>query len=167
MRRVGELLGEWAARMHLGDTQIARWRAAGWLHDVLRDADADTLRAEVPQAYAALPAAFLHGPAAAARLEAEGIEDAPLLDAIRFHTLGDPGLDRLGLALIAADYLEPGRSDRPVWRSSLRARMPDAFDDVIRAVIADKLRCGLEREEPLTPGMIALWNAVADRARSH
>ena len=38
-----------------------------------------------------------------------GIESPALLDAVRFHTTGTPGLSREGLALFVADYSEPGR----------------------------------------------------------
>lgn len=166
MKRVSALLGEWANRFGLDAREVAKWRAAGWLHDTLRDAEPETLRPNLSSQFAELPDSFLHGPAAAERLAVEGVDDPSLLDAIRFHTLGDPRLDRLGLALIAADYLEPGRPGRPLWRSSLRARMPAAFEAGVSAVVGDKLYRALEREEPIRPEMIALWNELTSRAHT-
>ena len=54
--------------------------------------------------------------------------------AVAFHTLGHPGLDTAGVALYAADFLEPGRAVRADWRASLRGRMPDELDDVVLEV---------------------------------
>src|SRR5690606_8536042 len=47
MKRVATLLEEWAHRLELGEAETLRWAAAGWLHDVLRDKDHETLRGEV------------------------------------------------------------------------------------------------------------------------
>lgn len=161
MERVAALLGEWAERMDLAPAESARWRAAGWLHDALRDAPAERLLPWVRGPLARLPAAFLHGPAAASRLEAEGCLDAELLDAIRFHTLAHPSLGRLGRALIAADFLEPGRKARPRWRAALRARVPAEFDAVVRDVVRAKLERGLEAAHPLGIELVQLWNVLA------
>ncbi len=80
--------------------------------------------------FAELPGRLLHGPAAAARLAHEGVDDDDLLRAVAFHTLGHPELDTAGVALYAADFLEPGRASRADWRASLRRRMPDQLDEV-------------------------------------
>lgn len=164
MARVAALMDEWAGALQLNETDRRRWRAAAWLHDTLRDADQESLRPEVGAPFDTLPASFLHGPAAAARLERAGAHDSDLLDAIRYHTLGDARLGQLGLALIAADYLEPGRPTQTLWRSTLRVRMPHAFDAVLREVVRDKLWRGLDRAYPLRPEMIALWNRLASDA---
>jgi HD superfamily phosphohydrolase YqeK len=161
--RVAALLGEWAARAGLPAAEQARCRATGWLHDALRDADGATLRPLVDSPFRDLPDGFLHGPAAAARLEAEGVDDAELLEAVRYHTLGRPGLGRLGRLLMVADYLEPGRPQHPGWRAMLRARMPEALDDVFAAVIQRRMRAGLERRHPIRPEMMAMWNELVER----
>jgi HD superfamily phosphohydrolase YqeK len=108
-----------------------------------------------------LPPSFLHGPATAGRLEAEGCLDSELLDAIRYHTLGHRSLARLGRALIAADFLEPGRKARARWRAALRARAPAAFDPVVREVLRAKLERGLEGGQPLGIELVELWNVLA------
>lgn len=53
---------------------------------------------------------LLHGPAAAelARDELD-VEDAEILDAVRVHTVGGPGMGPLALALYVADKIEPTR----------------------------------------------------------
>lgn len=159
--RVVRLLDRWAAALGLGEGDRTRWRAAGWLHDALRDAPAASLRPLLPADLAALPAPLLHGPAAAERLREEGVADAPLLDAIRYHTVGHPSLDRLGRALYLADYLEPGRTFAPLRNAVLRARLPEAFDAVLREVVAERLGHQLETGRPLRPESVAFWNALA------
>lgn len=163
MARVAALLGEWAAREGLPAAEQARWRAMGWLHDALRDADGAALRPLVGDAFRDLPGGFLHGPAAAARLEAEGVEDVELLEAIRYHTLGKPGLGRLGRFLMAADYIEPGRPQHPGWRAMLRARMPEALEEVFATVIERRMRASLERRHAIRPEMMAMWNELVER----
>jgi HD superfamily phosphohydrolase YqeK len=133
MRRVAGLMREWATALGLSDDDVARWTAAGYLHDALRDADGEALREEVPEAYRALPGKLLHGPAAAERLRAE--LDPELRNAIRAHTLGSPEFGTLGRALYLADFLEPGRRFSPEWTESLRRRMPRDMDGVLREVV--------------------------------
>ena len=130
MIRVSNLMREWAVVRAECEDEVVRWAALGHLHDVLRDGDPAGLRAMVDDEFAELPGKLLHGPAAAGRLAREGVEDDGLLRAVAFHTLGHPGLDTAGVALYAADFLEPGRAVRAEWRASLRGRMPDEMDDV-------------------------------------
>lgn len=162
--RVAALMDEWASGYGLEPAARARWRAAGWLHDALRDADPDTLRDRLRPPFDDLPASALHGPAVAERLRAEGVADEALLAAIAYHTLGHPNFERLGTALYLADYLEPGRAFAPAWRASLRARMPDATERVLPKVAAARIRFLLASGLPLRPETVAFWNAVAGRA---
>lgn len=54
---------------------------------------------------------LLHGFAAAWILQDEySVTDQSLLNAVRYHTTGHPLLDKAGLVLFSADYMEPGRS---------------------------------------------------------
>lgn len=84
----------------------------------------------VDDGFAELPGKLLHGPAAAGWLAREGVGDDGLLRAVAFHTIGHPELDTAGVALYAADFLEPGRAVRAEWRASLRQRMPGELDEV-------------------------------------
>ncbi len=163
-RRVVALLDDWACRFGFDPAERRRWRAAGWLHDALRDADPTSLRARVPAWARDLPGPLLHGPAAAARLEAEGVRDRAVLDAVAYHTLGHPDLGRLGRALYLADFLEPGRAFEPARRAALRARMPDAFDEVLVEVAAARIMHLIESRRPVRPESLAFWNSlVAER----
>lgn len=162
MARVADLLGGWAAGLGLGTTDVVRWRAAGHLHDALRDADPDALRIRVPPALQGLPGPLLHGPAAAERLRIDGVEDGALLSAVAHHTVGSPHLGVLGRALYAADFLEPGRTFRVEWREGLRARMPGDLDDVVRAIVGSRLEHQIERGRPLLSSTVAFWNRMVE-----
>lgn len=159
--RVADLMGTWAEALGLGRAEVVRWRAAGVLHDALRDADPEALRPRVAPGLQDLPAFVLHGPAAAERLRIDGVKDGSFLRAVAYHTLGNAGLDDLGVALYAADFLEPGRDLRNGWRRELRARMPEAFTDVVREILAGRIAHLLETARPVRSETMAFWNSVS------
>lgn len=161
MRRVSELLGDWADALDLRPHEKVRWRAAGYLHDALRETSPDELRPMVPPALRGLAGKLLHGPAAAARLRAEGIADEAFLTAVAYHTLGHPDLDDMGRALFIADYIEPGRRYEPAWLATLRARMPAGRDAVLREVLRARIDRQLREGRPMRPETVAFWNAVS------
>ncbi|HEV7590698.1 MAG TPA: HD domain-containing protein [Longimicrobium sp.] len=163
MARVAGLMRAWASALGLPADQVARWSAAGYLHDALRDAPADELRPHVPADFRELPGKLLHGPAAAARLE--GQADDELLDAIRCHTLGCPRFGTLGRALYLADFLEPGRTFLPGWTESLRRRMPDEMDAVLREVVDARIGHVEENGGILHPETKAFHAQVQAEAR--
>lgn len=162
--RVAELLDAWAEQAGLSEEDRGRWRAAGYLHDALRDAAPRSLEPLVSGDLADLPGSLLHGPAVATRLRREGVDDEELLGAVAFHTIGDAGMGPLGRALYAADFLEPGRTYRVEGREELCARAAADLDavtlEVARLRIAHLLRKGLR----LHPRTVAFWNALVDGA---
>jgi HD superfamily phosphohydrolase YqeK len=152
--RVAALLDEWAGTLGLSDEERIRWRAAGWLHDALRDAPADELRDQVPASLRSLGGKLLHGPAAAVRL-----------CAITYHTIGHPDFDELGRALFIADHIEPGRRHEPAKLAGLRARMPAAVDDVLRQVLHMRMSQQVREGRPIRSETAAFWNVVNGGAR--
>lgn len=158
--RVAALMGSWAEAMGLPQPEQLRWRAAGWLHDALRDAEPATLRELLPPKSVDLPGPLLHGPAAAVRLRADGVTDLELLYAIAYHTVGSSQFGLLGQALYLADTLEPGRNFDPAWTAALRARVPGEFDAVLREVVAERLGHQLELCRPLRPESVDFWNSL-------
>lgn len=163
MAGVAALLNEWASALALPDPDRERWRAAAWLHDSLRTAPRGELLPLVPPEFRDLPARVLHGPAAAARLRADGVVDEPLLLAIAHHTLGHPDFDVLGQALYAADFLEPGRTFDPLLRATMRARMPAAMGDIVPEIVRLRLIHLLRSGRRIRPETLAFWNALAKR----
>jgi len=162
MARVAELLDTWARQAGLSEDERGRWRAAGWLHDVLRDAPASELRPLVPEELANLPGPLLHGPAAAERLRDAGVTDEEFLVAVAFHTLGDAGFGALGKALYAADFLEPGRSFSFQGRADLCARAPRELDAVALEVARARIGHLVARGRPLHPRSTGFWNALVE-----
>jgi predicted HD superfamily hydrolase involved in NAD metabolism len=60
---------------------------------------------------------LLHGPVAAELARRElGVEDDEVLEAVRAHTTGKPGMEPLALALYVADKIEPARDYPSVER---------------------------------------------------
>jgi HD superfamily phosphohydrolase YqeK len=131
--RVAALMESWARALGLPDAEVQRWSAAAWLHDALREANPDELRAVVGAEFRELPGKILHGPAAADRLA--GHADDEIRDAIRYHTLGSARWGRLGRALYLADFMEPGRTWDPEYTAALRARMPHEMDAILSEVV--------------------------------
>lgn len=164
MNRVAELMAAWAVELDLSEDEQNRWKVAGLAHDLLRDADPDTLRMHLPPTLADLPDPILHGPAVAERLRLGGVEDGELLTAVAYHTIGDARFGRLARALYAADFLEPGRSFMSDWRAERRVRMPSDFDAVVRDVASLRLRNLIERGSAVLPGTLAFWNTIVREA---
>lgn len=162
MARVAALLDAWGVALGLPEEERVRWAAVAWLHDALRSADPEALRARVPAAMSALPGLLLHGPAAAERLRGDGVRDGDLLRAIAYHTLGHARLGALGRALYAADFLEPGRDLLNEWRSALRERMPGALTDVVREVLGARIAHLVGRGSTLRPETVEFWNSLAE-----
>ena len=165
MERVAALLSSWGEAYGLEEGERLRWAALGYLHDAVREDDPETLRPRVPPAFAHLPGKLLHGPAAAERLRMEGVEDGEFLNAVAFHTLGHPRLARMGRALYAADFLEPGRDLLNAWRAELRERMPGELDTVVRQVLRARIGHLVELGSPLRPETVAFWNALTGLGR--
>jgi HD superfamily phosphohydrolase YqeK len=158
IERVAALLADWAIAMGVDDREAAAWYDAARWHDALRDAPEDQLRTLVPDG--PYPEPMLHGPAAAARLEAEGERRAGVLDAVRYHTMGCARWDRTGRALYMADFLEPGREWGLADRAFLTAHVPDDFDGVFRQVVRHRLESALRQGNVLYAESVELWNSV-------
>lgn len=159
--RVTALLERWAADMRVGGAEARTWRDAGLLHDALRDADDALLRSLAGGTFGTdAPVEILHGPAAAERLRRDGESRADLLDAVRYHTVGHGGWDRVGQALYMADFLEPGRKFMQVDRAWLAAQVPNDFAGVFRQAVRMRLEWSLREGKQLYPPTVALWNAV-------
>ena len=163
VERVADLLGEWGQAWELPSREVTRWRAAGMLHDALRDEDPAQLLPLVPTTFRELPPLLIHGPAAAARLGEEGVDDQELLLALSWHSLGHPEMERLGRALYMADFLEPGRSFRREWRAGLRGKVPEQPRAVLREVVRNRVGWSMDQGHPLRPETVAFWNDLVGR----
>ncbi len=85
---------------------------------------------------------LLHGPVAAELARQElGVEDGEVLEAIREHTTGRPGMGPLSLVLYVADKIEPAR-DYPSVENLRRLARRD-----LRAAAAESLRRSIAHNE--------------------
>ncbi len=162
MARVAGLMREWATARGGSRRDIVRWTATGALHDALRDEDHEILRSRVSPRFRGLPGKVLHGPAVAARLRDEGVVDEEILQAISYHTLGSASFGALGMALFAADFLEPGRELKAKWRRALRERAAGELESVVREILAARIGYLVKRGRPLREETVEFWNAMSE-----
>ena len=111
--RVAET-AERLAEIH--DLDPKKARLAGLLHDAAREVGKEELLRVAEEDDLAVGdfeherPMLLHGPVAAELARRElGVKDGEILDAVRAHTTGEPGMGALALTLFVADKVEPGR----------------------------------------------------------
>jgi predicted HD superfamily hydrolase involved in NAD metabolism len=150
-RRAAHVLGvaRMAARLaarYGADAEKAE-TAALW-HDWFRSASVSELDALVDR-YGVNPALkgdanLSHGKIAAAFMERElGVEDAEVLDAVRYHTTGRAGMSALEKILYVADAAEPSRDYAGV--AELREAAWRDLDEACTTALENTLRLLCER----------------------
>lgn len=159
IERVAALIGRWADQRRVAPPEAARWCRAAWLHDALRDAAPERLRALAPEW--AGPAQLAHGPAAASAAAAAGETDLGVLDAVRYHSIGYAGWDDVGRMLYCADYLEPGRTFEAALRRELAERLPADPIGVLLEVARRRLIWLVGAGWRLPQETVEFWNALA------
>lgn len=128
--KTAELLAE-----HTRAADPGQARLAGLLHDCGK----------------AEGSALSHAPLGAVIARDEyGITDPEILQAIRWHTTGRPGMTELEKIIFIADYIEPGR-DRAPRLSELRKLAYEDLDKTIVCILEDTLsylrNCGASIDE--------------------
>lgn len=140
---------------------------AGLLHDVARELPLDTMKS-----FAAADGCpfrpweieypvLLHGRAGAviARNEA-GIENEAILDAVRDHTTGKPGMGVIARIVYVSDYLEPGRQFHAGnERESVLARN---LHEIMLHVTEQKLRMQARKGRTVIEPVAALYNEIRE-----
>ena len=157
LERVGELMATWARALDRSERDLHRWRAAGLLHDALKDRDAHELRILAGVDW---PRPLLHGPAIAGRLRREGVKDDELLLALSHHSVGHPSFRALGECLYLADFLDPGRPFRRRRRAALLERLPEERREVLVETVALKLGHLLSERHTILDVSLRFWNRL-------
>ena len=96
---------------------------------------------------------LLHGPLAAELARRDfGVEDEEILEAVRVHTVGKPGMSLLAMILYVADKIEPGRDYPSVehLRELAERDLRKATAGVLRRVV----EYNEEREHPTHPATL-------------
>lgn len=113
---IGRVVVEGRRLAQIHEVSPTRVQAAALGHDLYRHLDDAALLAEAtaleiePSVTEAAVPILLHGPIAAARAERDwGIADPDVLEAIRCHTTGAPGMSAIALTLFLADKVEPAK----------------------------------------------------------
>jgi predicted HD superfamily hydrolase involved in NAD metabolism len=106
--------------------------------------------------------ALLHGRAASVLLATDfGVTDRSVLDAIRHHTFGSPGLDQLGKILFVSDKIEPGRID---YDGAQRKKILESdLDGMVRLVLEDNIRYLEERGKAVSMDTLAMLEEIEGR----
>lgn len=140
---------------------------AGLLHDACKHLKKDAYLAEAEKW--ALPISdaarqhpvLLHGPLAAEEAWHDlGLYFDDLYHALYWHTTGTPGLNRLGLALIIADFSEPNR-DYPEAAKARALLHTRGFHEALRFV-ADTKFAFVQKKSVIDPETAAFHAWVMD-----
>ena len=134
----------------------AKARLAGLLHDVARETDGDELLRIA--AKNSLPVGdperekpmLLHGPVAAELAEIDlEMRDEAVLEAVRVHTTGAPGMGPLSLVVFVADKIEPGREGD--WVEELRELAEKDLGEAARASLESSISFNEGRGRAIHP----------------
>ena len=100
---------------------------------------------------------LLHGHAAAEWARAElAVADEGVLDAVRYHTTGRPGMGPLEMVLLVADYSEPGRTFPEA--AVVREAAAKSLQDACLLSLDARLRYLLDRRLPIHPRTVEARN---------
>lgn len=115
---------------------------AGLAHDICKDYDDKAILALVKKDRLPLDDVekkhnnTLHGRAAAVLLQTKYyLDDEEILEAIRYHTFGHPGMGDLAKILYIADKIEPGRTHIPAGYMDMHE--DDTLDEFIISVLQE------------------------------
>lgn len=163
--RVAALSRELCSRFGLDP---ARGYLAGIAHDICKAyADRMLIRLAAQDSVPITPIeqdkpSLLHGRAAAVILRTEfGVADGSVLDAVRYHTFGAPGLDDLGKIVFVADKMEPGRTGID---PAFRKRILDAdLVEMTRLVLEDNIRYLHAKGKEVSAGSMGMLEELGGR----
>jgi predicted HD superfamily hydrolase involved in NAD metabolism len=135
--------------------------AAAWAHDLWRERSGEELLARARSLGVPISPLeerqplLLHGPVAASELCAEGWSPE-VVEAVRVHTTGAPGMGPVAAALYVADKIEPGRS-YPGVSSLRRAAEEMSLTEAVLQVLQSELQYRIVRRQPLHPWAVAAY----------
>ena len=155
--------------LHGLDPDVCAAAATG--HDIFRHLAPEELLArsldagiEVSEVERAAPI-ILHGPLAARYAASElGVAHPAILQAIRFHTTCHEGLDGEGLAVFAADKIEPAKLERDPGLAPIADAAQRDLREAAALFLERRMRKQLKRGDLLHPLSAAARNAFRREA---
>ena len=104
---------------------------------------------------------LLHGPVGAESLRRDdGIDDAELLEAVRWHSTGHPNLGALGKLVFIADKLDPRKIAAYPYQPELRRMAEEDLAQAVLEFLCRESARRLERREPVHPASVEAINAL-------
>jgi len=143
-----------------------RAELAGWLHDCARHLSPGELLALAKEnhieidGFASRHPVLLHAPLGVVIAKRLGCTDNEVLAAIRYHTLGTPGMSLTGRIVYLADKIEPGRNYPGV--GSLRTQAEANFQAGLLAAAAQTINNTTRKKQAIHPLTFAFWNWLVD-----
>ena len=141
------------------DADISKAEIAGLLHDCAKCMNLSKMvkvcaKADVKVSEFELKSSALLHSKAGAVLAADqyGVKDEDILNAIRYHTTGRPGMSLLEKIIFVSDYIEPGRESAPNL-ALVRKLAYENLDSCVLRVLQDTLEylgTGDAQVDPMT-----------------
>lgn len=104
---------------------------------------------------------LLHGPVGAELLRREdGLDDAPIYQAVYWHTTAHPTLDTLGKLVFLADKLDPQKLARYPYQTLLHQLALEDLDQAVLEFLTRELIGLAQRGQPLHPAAVETRNAL-------
>ena len=146
----------------------ARVELAGLLHDLAKGMAEQELKElvgqsgwVVDQVEMEVPG-LLHAPVGAyLALTKFNIKDPEILEAIRYHTIGNPAMGLLARIIYIADYIEPNRSFPDI--ETIRRISEKGIVPAIIAISGNIIKYNLERGRIVHPNTLLLRNSCLRR----
>lgn len=105
-----------------------------------------------------------HAPVGAFLVQKEaGITDQEILDAIRYHTSGRPGMSLLEKIIYLADYIEPGRNFPGV--DEVRAIAKDNLEEALIKAVQNTILFLMKKNQPVYPESFQTYNDLVKKDR--
>lgn len=146
------------------DTQKAYF--AGLLHDVCKEIPSSEqeelmLKGNMNISGAELSSkALWHGPAGAYFIKTElGVEDEDILNAVRFHTIGRPGMSKLEEIIYMADLISAERDYKDV--DKMRRLAYTDFDKAMFEAVCYSMGSVIKKQSYIPEYTVGLYNQYA------
>lgn len=111
---------------------------------------------------------LLHGPVAAEVLKLEcGVEDAEVLEAVRWHSTGVPGMGAVGLTVFLADKLEHQKLQRSTHLLDIADMARKNLEQAVADYLTMELSSLLKRGSMLHPASVEARNDLLSRLFPH
>lgn len=105
-----------------------------------------------------------HAPVGAYLVQKEaGITDQEIVEAIRYHTSGRPGMSLLDKIIYLADYIEPGRNFPGV--DEVRAMAKDNLDKALIKAVQNTILFLMKKNQPVYPDSFHTYNDLVKKDR--